>query len=236
MRSISTLSVTPPHGIIDGPVLDPVLVAATDCSPKVNPLLWPPPGDPTSREFLTWNMLFSPTFVHRSSEPANYSWTSGRDLPATFPRVTSLRIVSRRIPWVAEITARHRRTGVTCGDLIDQLGEFLNAHVEASAFEACPDGAKRRIRQTYYLNRSMADGVPGGRLGEGLRRCDWLGEDTMFDGIETDEEFARERLGMPRRSTGDMDLPCVFVLKCIRRLPMTQEERREQDAREAAAG
>lgn len=37
--------------------------------------------------------------------------------------------------------AQHRRTGVTCGDLIDQLGEFLNAHVEASAFEVCPESA-----------------------------------------------------------------------------------------------
>ncbi|KAH8110618.1 hypothetical protein DFH11DRAFT_1514099 [Phellopilus nigrolimitatus] len=215
-------------GACYGPVLDPLHAGVVNCKPKVNPLIAPAPEDRNKRDYLTWNMLFSSAFVHRSNEPAHQSWISGRDAPATFPRLSSLRIISRRFPWFVDVHARNPGIGVTCGDAIDTLAAFFMTQTPGKEYEVCSRADQMRISTAYHHNRSMADNVPGGRLGSGLRRCDWLGEQTMFDGIEADQEYVRERLSLSR---SQRDMPCIFVLNCEKRLPMTADELRAEGLR-----
>lgn len=214
----------------DGPVLDPLLVAAVGATPKINPLISPPPDDPKERDYIKWNMLYTSSFAQRSSDPSHLSWSRGREDPATFPRVSSMRLLSRNFTWIVDIRAAHRDVGVTCGDVIDQLSEFLHMHTNQAEYDAASGATRRKVGEAYHLNRSRAYGVPGGRMGEGLLRADWLGPESMFEGIERDAEFVRARLAINSRK----ELPCVWVLRCTKRWIMSEEEQRDFDQRERA--
>jgi hypothetical protein len=101
-----------------------MLITAVAAMPQINPLLIPI-GDEEDRSHLRWNMLFSIAHCHHSTDPSHRSWSNGRQEPATFPRVTELRMISHAFPWIVNIRATNRAIGVTCGDLIEQLSEHL---------------------------------------------------------------------------------------------------------------
>ncbi|KAF9464578.1 hypothetical protein BDZ94DRAFT_1256068 [Collybia nuda] len=209
-----------------GPVLEPFLVRIVGAQIKVNPLLQPVP-DEADRPYLKWNMLFPSSNCQRSTDPSHISWVEGRHEPATFPRVSSLQIVSDGFPWMVKVEARRPETGVTCGDVIDRLSGSMNTLSSGADYEALPPHKKRLIAEAYQHNRSRAHGVPGGMLEVGMKRLDFLGKDTIFGGIVNDEEYLTRHAGVV--------LPCTFVLKCLRRFAMTAEEIRDHEARQRAA-
>lgn len=171
-------------------------------------------------------MLFPSAQCRKSTDDAHISWQAGRDEPATFPRVTSIRIVCEFFPWIITIDARNENVGVTCGEIIDALAENharLSSELDWKALSA---RRRAQVAEAYSHNRSTAFGVPGGRLGRGMRRVDFLCKRTMFGGLMSDEP-------MLRVLCGDV-LPCMFVLKCLTRYALTQEEIREQEARDRA--
>ena len=165
-------------------------------------------------------MLFHTNACHRSTDARNRSWIHGREEPATFPRVTLLRLVCRNLPWMITVRARNPSAGVTCGELIEEVSDCLNRHVSKKEM----DGARnhRAITQTYWYNRSTAPDVPGGRLGDGVRRVDWLLRHTGFGGIEKNDDAVKELCG------GEA-LPCTLELRCEQKFA-PDEELREQDS------
>jgi hypothetical protein len=168
------------------------MMQAVAVPPQINPLL-APIGDGEDRPHLRWNMLFSTTHCHRSTDPFHRSWSKGRQEPATFPNVTEFRIISRAFPWVLHIRATNPAIGVTCGDLIDQLSEYLQCRMRKEDYEAMSAPERRAVRDTYHHNRSQSAGVPGGLLGDGLKALDWLGTQTMFGGLQLNEQLLLER-------------------------------------------
>jgi hypothetical protein len=76
----------------------------------------------------------------------------------------------------------------------------------------------------YHHNRSTAIGVPGGRLGEGLRRLDWLCRETMYGGLMVDEAHCHDAFST--------NVPGVVSLICTTMYPLTEQEMEEQEARE----
>lgn len=213
-----------------GPVLDPVNAAILKVNFKINPLLMPPPEGDSKRPFLEWCMLFQSNYARRSDEDPYVSWMKGRDSPATFPRLSSLRLISRRFTWFIDVKASHPSKGVTCGDIIDTLSTFFYEIVPEREFKAASISHQNSISAAYHHNRSRSDGVPGGRLGQGLRRCDFLLDDSMYGGIEVDMDYVRERMRMgsvkPKR-----DMTNIFVLKCDKNLPRTADECKAEAAR-----
>lgn len=193
---------------------------------ELNPLLAPPPDRSEDRPYLKWNMLWPTGQCQKSTDPGARSWYVGRKAPATWPRVKSLRLISRSFPWIIAIEARDPEEGVTCGDVMEGIHKFMYGRVSKGQMEAASDNQKALLSRSYYHNRSTAPDVPGGRLEGALLRCDWLGLHTSFGGIvEADERTLKDLLhGAP--------LPCTFELKCLQRYPMTAEELREQEARE----
>lgn len=189
----------------------------------MNPLLRPL-GDEEDRPHLRWNMLFSTAHCHRSTDPSHRSWSNGRQEPATFPRVTELRLVSRVFPYVIDIRATNRAIGITCGDLIEQLSDYLQRRLRKEDYESAPANRRRAIRDAYHHNRSRSMGVPGGQLGDGLKALDWLGPQTMFGGIQQNEQLLLERFNVV--------MPCVLELNCVER-PLVEEE--EEDRRQASS-
>ena len=188
----------------------------------MNPLLRPL-GDEEDRPHLRWNMLFSTAHCHRSTDPSHRSWSNGRQEPATFPRVTELRLVSRVFPYVIDIRATNRAIGITCGDLIEQLSDYLQRRLRKEDYESAPANRRRAIRDAYHHNRSRSMGVPGGQLGDGLKALDWLGPQTMFGGIQQNEQLLLERFNVV--------MPCVLELNCVER-PLVEEE---EDRRQASS-
>ncbi|KAJ3967184.1 hypothetical protein EV361DRAFT_512799 [Lentinula raphanica] len=213
-----------------GPVLEPFLVRVLNLKPRLNPLIQPPPvemSDP-EHDYLKWTMLMPSSMVQRASEQdPRVSWSTGRNDPATFPRITSLRLVPNLLPFTIEVFARDPNIGVTCGDVIDTIGDSMGKHSGQSEFSILSPDRQKMVSEAYRHNRSRALGVPGGRLGPGLRRMDFLGRETEFGGIKDDSATVRKVCGE--------DLPCTWVLCCRSRYPMTEREIEEQAIRDEAA-
>ncbi|THH18006.1 hypothetical protein EW146_g2937 [Bondarzewia mesenterica] len=180
-----------------GPVLEPLLVKIVNAEISVNPLLKPLSDAEAERVHLKWNMLFSSSTCQRSDD-LRRSWMKGRKEPATFPRVSRLRLISRTLPWLIDIVASDAGVGITCGDLVDQLSRYLNQLVGGSYYNRLPAEQKEAIRTTYHFNRSTADGVPGGRLGEGIKRLEWLGTCSLFGGVDRNDALVKELCGRLR--------------------------------------
>lgn len=209
---------------IDGPVLDPLLIPLLDVKLRVNPLLQPALDDgPSNQVYLNWNMLFPTSSVHRSTDPDHVSWSNGRDAPATFPRVTMLRIVSAGLPWVFEVHAGSGNKGVTCGEVIERLGHELSKFTSKMDFGSLPPRERAEVTTSYKHNRSRSHGVPGGALKEGMRRLDFLGTNTFFAGLAEDDRMAHHVCGTV--------LPATLVLRRSVSYPMTEQELRDSEAR-----
>jgi hypothetical protein len=200
-------------------VLDPFILAVVKAEISVNPLLQTQP-ESSDGDFLKWNMLWPSSYCSRSCDPPHRSWSKGRSEPATFPRLTSLRIVSQSFPWMIIIKAADGDAGVTCGDVIDGVDDFLHGMVKKEEFEGAGRQRKKDMTSAYHINRSTAHGVPGGRLGEGIRRLDWLVKDTIYGGINRNDGFVRAEYG---------GLPATLELRCDMRIPLTQQEIHEQE-------
>ena len=208
----------------DGPVLSPLILRIVGAQLRVNPLLSPPNQD-LDQVYLKWNMLFNASHCVRSDDRPDKSWSVGRASPATHPRLTEVKIISRTFPWIITVYAIDTTIGVTCGEIIDRLDDFIHKNLKKEDAELDSGSHKVERDQAYYHNRSTAIGVPGGRLGEGLRRLDWLCKDTMFGGLEADNLHAREFFG-------GASPPGILTLVCAKRYPLTEQELDEQNARE----
>jgi hypothetical protein len=185
-----------------------MLVKAVAATLQVNPLLIPI-GDEEDRPHLRWNMLFSTAHCHRSTDPSHRSWSNGRQEPATFPRVTELRIISRTFPWTINVSATNRSIGVTCGDLVEQLSNHLQRRLRKEDYDGATGQRRRAIRDAYHHNRSRSAGVPGGQLGDGLKVLDWLGTQTMLGGLQLNDQLLVERFNVV--------VPCMLELLCFER-------------------
>ncbi|KAJ7133441.1 hypothetical protein C8R44DRAFT_611126 [Mycena epipterygia] len=207
--------------LVDGPVLEPIEIHAAQVPLHLNPLLRSLPEDEPERPYLAWDMLFLSSKCWRSDDSMYMSWWKGRSEPATFPRVTRIRLISEAFPWEISIGARNLDIGVTCGELIDCISRDMHKFVAEATYEQLPRIQRDAVRRTYWLNRCHPDGVPDGLAEPGLRRLDWLGHNTMFAGI-------RENDALVMRVSGSV-LPCTFELVCFAQhsLPAEDIEDRE---------
>jgi hypothetical protein len=192
-------------------VLDPFIFAVVKPNLLVNPLLQTQPKS-SNNDYLNWDMLWPTSYCSRSCDPPLRSWSKGRDEPATFPRLTTIRIISSSFPWIIVIKAADIAVGVTCGNVIDGIDDFLQGFVKKSEFESASRQRKRDVTIAYRTNRSTVQGFPGGRLGEGIRRLDWLVTGTIFGGIRRNDAFVRAECG---------GLPATIELRCEMRIPLT---------------
>src|SRR6266542_971329 len=208
--------------LVDGPVLHPKLIRIVGAQVRINPLIAPVPDEGPDPVHLKWNMLYPISTIQRSTDPSHVSWSKGRDAPATFPRLKELRIISETIPWIIQIKATKDSRGITCAELIDAIARDLNRYTGKNDYEALPAAARNEVRAAYKHNRSPLPHVPGGMLGQGMKRLDFLRKNTMFAGIELNDRVVKKVFG-------DI-VPGVVVLKCSQNL-MTKKEVEEQNKR-----
>ncbi len=190
---------------------------------KLNPLISPLPEDGSDKPHLRWNMLYTSNYCQRSDDKSHVSWSKGREAPATFPRVSSIRVIADLLPWTIEVVAQNPAIGVTCGEVIDSISDCLYRMASASEYNALPDPRKRAVSESYHYNRSVAGDVPGGRLKHGMMRLDFLCKFSMYGGIEWDKQSVKKATGVA--------FPCVFVLRCLKRPVLTESEARQHRER-----
>lgn len=167
-------------------------------------------------------MLFPTSTIQRSIDPSHVSWSKGRDAPATFPRLKELRIISEATPWIIPVRASKEEIGVTCAEVIEAIARDMYKNTGKAEFEALPPHVRNEVRAAYKHNRSPLPNVPGGRLGDGLKRLDFLGKNSVFGGVELNERVIRK--------TFRDKMPGVFVLKCRHNM-MTKTEIEDQHRR-----
>ncbi|KAL0070468.1 hypothetical protein AAF712_002300 [Marasmius tenuissimus] len=274
-----------------GTVLEPFLTQILNVKLQINPLLAPSQPD-SDQPFLKWSMLFPSNMCQRSGDADHVSWHTGRNEPATFPRVTKLTLcpsvstmslrnaassihanqhhhhqdpqfltqeqLQTPLPFMIDINASKPDIGVTCGDVIDGIYVSLYQMSGGKEFNVFPADSPLRkvVAHAYRHNRSRTQGVPGGGLGDGLRRLDWMGIDVYFGGVRAigggggggAEHTIRRVCGFGRGGTFNndpddrlseddlpADNPCTFELLCVRRRPMTREEAaKEREEQERA--
>ena len=184
----------------DGPVLEPLLLHVVGARVKLNPLIQPPPDDAVDRRHLEWNMRLPSTQCQQSTR-AHVPWSYSCNQPATFPRVSLMRIVSESFPFVFNIPAKDSHVGVTCGDLIDNMADNFSKWSSQRDYETLPAEKRKKVQETYWCHRRTADS-PGP-----MQMLDFLCEDMMFGGVVVDDTLVKRRYGnLP---------PSIFALICI---------------------
>jgi len=116
---------------------------------------------------------------------------------------------------MVNVRATNRAVGVTCGDVVEQLSEHLQRRLRKEDYEGATGMKRRAIRDAYHHNRSRSAGVPGGQLGDGLKALDWLGTNTLFGGVQLNEQLLLERFNVAP--------PCVLELVCVER-PFVEDD------------
>ena len=179
---------------IDGPVHNARTATLLDTTFEVNPILrhLPPQSDENRLEY---NVLFSLSTASLFKDKQEISWVDGRDEPAVLPRVETLTLISEHFPWMIYVKASDADVGVTCADVMEALSKDLHKSFSKDEVDRWSKGRLEKISAVYHYNRKAKEGVPGGALGKGFRRVDYLSEYTIFDGIEYDDAMARERFG-----------------------------------------
>ncbi|KAG8746161.1 hypothetical protein FRC10_006027 [Ceratobasidium sp. 414] len=167
------------------------------------PMRWEPGKDyaPVLDPFTLG--ILNPTMqIHPLLQPS----TGGRFSMATFPRVKRIRIICRAHHWLMEVT---NDSGVTVGDVCDRLYTEHQRHMSSAEWETAAATLKRQMTKAYQWNRSTNPGAPGGVMGEGLRRIDWLMQTTHFAGLVEDRALLEERVGHGLQRAH----PATFVLE-----------------------
>ena len=139
------------------------------------------------------------TSIHQTNAPSP-AITKGKWKPGTHGTsayASEVRIVSKAFPWTLDVRGRPGEV-LTVGTIWDALHALLQEPVADSEWgavlvydkgkrEGILKAAKERIEHERKQGKPGAGAVP-------LKRIDFLGEHTLFRGLERDETFEEHRL------------------------------------------
>jgi hypothetical protein len=103
---------------------------------------------------------------------------------ATASRTSKMRLYSRSFPWTVDIISE---TGsiVTLDSVWTAINQALSADIADSEWGMLMNDKKQRD----IIKKAAKERDTSPRL----KRIDWLGEATIFSGLEKDEEFIEKR-------------------------------------------
>lgn len=156
-------------------------------------------------------MLFPSSYATATAAGSQETLLGRLREPATHPRLSAIRIISRAFPWTIEIQAPTRNTALTCQDILDQLHLFLYKFLLKREMHTATPEHQAALWIYFKSNRTPADGLLARLLKDrcpSMRKIDWLGKDTVFLGIDQDDDYVRQRVNIV--------LPGTYVLKCGR--------------------
>jgi hypothetical protein len=110
-------------------------------------------------------------------------------LPATQPPTRYLQIITRDHPWTIEITDPNGGY-ITVLQVLLGIHDALQFPIEEWKLEIASPERRRSLAKAYQ--RRMGSGTE-----DDLRRIDWLGGRTLFDGLRKDDEESSKILLLP---------------------------------------
>lgn len=121
-----------------------------------------------------WRALHSLSLLAPSAL-SNFHW----DAPATFPRLATIRIISKYSLW--KINAGHSNSPyVTVRDVCKAIYDNFNTNMSKEEYDALEEAERTGVVQYYVWNREREmDELKG----EGLLRGDYLRSRTEFGGL-----------------------------------------------------
>lgn len=201
-----------------GTVLDPFIASIVRPEFLINPMLLLRPVEGVNNTAIIWNIVYPGSYARIPDDPSGESWFQERVEPATFPRMSSIRVISRTFPWIIEIKAEANGIAVTCRDVVDQLHKYLCVLLGPIEMDDVTPDHRKAMSVAFRANRSQDIPAEIFRDSIGMRRMDWLCKNTMFEGLEEDKGYITERLSV--------FVPGTFVLRCgvsmSMKAPMTQ--------------
>jgi hypothetical protein len=199
-------------------VLNPFIASIVHPEFLMNPMLLFPPPEKKNSTAMIWNMLYPGSYARLPNDPSGESWFEKRIEPATFPRMSSIRIISRVFPWTIEVNAEANGIAVTCRDVVDQLHKYLCVLLGPIEMDDVTPEHRKAMSAAFRANRSQDIPAEVFRDSIGMRRIDWLCKNTMFEGLEEDKVYIEERLLV--------FVPGTFVLRCGISTMMAPTQRR----------
>ncbi|KAG6891562.1 hypothetical protein C0992_003589 [Termitomyces sp. T32_za158] len=132
---------------------------------------------------LQWDVRDAPPSIHPTT------FYQHRHTIATQNSVKKLRIISKAFPWTIEIESPDP---ITCEMVWEGLYQGLQQPMQDSEWGmlcSMKKGQREAVEKAAKKRRELnqEDGQP-------LKRIDYLGEATMFAGLDRDEEFVKLRL------------------------------------------
>jgi len=113
------------------------------------------------------------------------AWQQVRNATA-FEKVTcKILIISKAFPWSIDVSARSGDV-VTCGDIFKALHKKLQKPIKGVEWAIVADRTRGKTIKEAAESRQKKD------RDKQLKRIDWLGDMTMFEGIEKDEEWEKK--------------------------------------------
>jgi len=187
-----------------------------------------PPAEGKNSTAMIWNILYPGSYARLPNDPSGESWFEKRIEPATFPRMSSIRIISKTFPWSIVIKAEDNDTAVTCRDVVEQLHKYLCILLGPIEMDDVTPEHRKAMSSAFRANRLQDIPAEIFRDSIGMRRMDWLLKNTMFEGLVEDKVYAKERLSL--------FVPGTFVLRCgvsIMKVPVTQRRLRAKSISKA---
>ncbi|KAF8750916.1 hypothetical protein RHS01_08945 [Rhizoctonia solani] len=162
----------------------------TQPHPLVCPVL-----EPTAKR-IVWDIRFRPGKAKMNLAGYPHASDSELNKPAVTPPVTRLRLVSKLHPWVAIAKNPH---GVTVGNVLDIIYATLQEPICEAEWWIVSSKERARVGRIFERECARGPGTTGRRSQtDGVRRVDWVGDETTFLGLEKDEDFIRHRIQDPR--------------------------------------
>jgi hypothetical protein len=114
------------------------------------------------------------------------TYYSNRQALATANSATHIRLFSKAFPWAIEIKSP---SPITCEGVWDAVYVALQEPIADSEWGLIiADKDRKKTIETAAWKREDRD------TDKRLKRIDWVGEETLFKGLEQDEEFQKARL------------------------------------------
>ncbi|EJD00996.1 uncharacterized protein FOMMEDRAFT_29783 [Fomitiporia mediterranea MF3/22] len=109
-----------------------------------------------------------------------------KDEVATLPRVSEVIIICPTSPW--------------CTITLKRIFSYAEHALTEAEFSALPQSIQDRVRRSAIDREALASGVMGGWNVADFpynrcKRIDWLRDKVLFDSLERDDSFSRDRLG-----------------------------------------
>lgn len=154
----------------------------------------PPPAPVRSKQYPNLNpILAADTTLLRfdikkkpRTEILASTYYSNRSLPARATPVTNMRLISKSFPWTIDIVSPDN---ITCEVVWDALYSALQQPIVDSEWGfIIRDGKMKETVENAVKKRLTADGGKGDKH---YKRIDFLGDETIFKGLEKDDEHEK---------------------------------------------